>query len=135
MIVKTRTLIIYILILSIFSIFTNSIIDDKPTTTIEDSQSMFSIKGVILDISDLFSGEGNFFYKSASAISILWRLPIAILVVISALLSLPFLGFPHLPPIVGLFIYLPYTLILFFDVFVPLIIKFFEILGDYIPFT
>lgn len=131
--VRTRTMILFTILLSLFGLFTSMIIDGQVFQA--NPEDRFSINSVISDIGSLFSDETGIIQKLSSSISIFWRLPIAILKVVFNILAIPFLGFKYLPVLVSTIIYIPYSVIMFFDVVVPLTIKFFEVLGDYIPFT
>lgn len=132
-IVRTRTLVIYIMILSFFSLFVNMAIENNEEI-VEDTHSK-TIRTVTNDLTSFYDEDVSTLQKWGTAISLIWKVPIAIMKVMIGLISIPFQAIPHIPSLIAIFLYVPFVVILFFDVILPLLLKLWDIIGDYIPFT
>lgn len=137
MITNNKIIIIYTVILSLLSLFTNMLVNEEGQT-LQDGNYMVK-EGVYYDIVALTNYDNSVsdskFSNVTDLLFFILKLPFLIFKLIISVISLPFEAIEHLPVIFSIILYTPYTIILVFDVIIPLVLKFAEVIGEYIPFT
>lgn len=125
--VATRTLVMYTLLLTIFSMFSiafleggdiEDAIETDKFTMLSTTQNIITQLGDSHDLTD----------KIVIYLKLAFFIPMSILAVVLQFAVLPFVALQYLPPIVSFFLYTPYTIILFFDVLLPIVMKISELI-------